>query len=188
VDAYYEQVKGLVEGGVDLLLIETIFDTLNAKAAIFAIKKHERETGIKKEVMISGTITDASGRTLSGQTLEAFYASIRHARPLSVGLNCALGAKEMRTHVEELSKLAECFTSAYPNAGLPNAMGEYDEQPEDTAHFIEEWAQEGFVNIVGGCCGTTPDHIRHIAEHVRGLEPRPLPVVEVLELSEPQRL
>jgi 5-methyltetrahydrofolate--homocysteine methyltransferase len=188
VDAYYEQVKGLVEGGVDLLLIETIFDTLNAKAAIFAIKKHERETGIKKEVMISGTITDASGRTLSGQTLEAFYASIRHARPLSVGLNCALGAKEMRTHVEELSKLAECFTSAYPNAGLPNAMGEYDEQPEDTAHFIEEWAQEGFVNIVGGCCGTTPDHIRHIAEHVKGLEPRPLPVVEVLELSEPQRL
>ena len=128
--------------------------------------------------MISGTITDASGRTLSGQTLEAFYASIRHARPLSVGLNCALGAKEMRPHVEELSTIAECFTSAYPNAGLPNAMGEYDEHPEDTAHFIEEWAREGFVNIVGGCCGTTPDHIRHIAAHVQALSPRPLPRVE----------
>jgi 5-methyltetrahydrofolate--homocysteine methyltransferase len=181
VDAYYEQVKGLVDGGVDLLLIETIFDTLNAKAAIFAIKKYFRET--KKEelpVMISGTITDASGRTLSGQTLEAFYTSIRHARPLSVGLNCALGAKEMRPHIEELSEIAECYTSAYPNAGLPNAMGEYDEHPEDTAHFIEEWAKDGFVNIVGGCCGTTPDHIRHIAEHVKNLKPRELPVVEAI--------
>lgn len=178
VDAYFEQAKGLVEGGVDLFLIETIFDTLNAKAAIFAIKKLERETGIKKEIMISGTITDASGRTLSGQTLEAFYNSIRHAKPLSVGLNCALGAQEMRPHIEELSGLAECFTSAYPNAGLPNAMGEYDEEPADTAHFIEDWAKEGFVNIVGGCCGTTPDHIRHIAEHVKNLQPRPLPVVE----------
>ncbi len=178
VDAYYEQVKGLVDGGVDLLMIETIFDTLNAKAAIFAIKKHERETGIIKEVMISGTITDASGRTLSGQTLEAFYISIHHAKPLSVGLNCALGAKEMRPHIEELSQLADCYVSAYPNAGLPNAMGEYDEQPEETAHFIEEWAAEGFVNIVGGCCGTTPDHIRHIAEQVRNIKPRQLPVVE----------
>ncbi len=179
VDAYYEQVKGLVDGGADLLLIETIFDTLNAKAAIFAIKKYFRNTG-KKElpVMISGTITDASGRTLSGQTLEAFYTSIRHAKPLSVGLNCALGAKEMRPHIEELSHISECFTSAYPNAGLPNTMGEYDEQPEETAHFIEEWAREGFVNIVGGCCGTTPDHIRHIAQHVKGLKPRPLPLVE----------
>ena len=134
VAAYYEQVKGLAEGGVDLLLIETIFDTLNAKAAIFAIKKYFRDTEQKElPIMISGTITDASGRTLSGQTLEAFYNSIRHARPLSIGLNCALGAQEMRPHVEELSHLAECFTSAYPNAGLPNAMGEYDEQPEDTA-------------------------------------------------------
>ena len=179
VDAYYEQVKGLVDGGVDLLLIETIFDTLNAKAAIFAIKKYFRETG-KEElpIMISGTITDASGRTLSGQTLEAFYNSIHHARPLSVGLNCALGAKEMRPHIEELSQLADCYVSAYPNAGLPNAMGEYDEQPEDTGHYLEEWAREGFVNIVGGCCGTTPDHIRHIAEHVRNIQPRPLPVVE----------
>jgi 5-methyltetrahydrofolate--homocysteine methyltransferase len=178
VAAYYEQVKGLAEGGVDLLLIETIFDTLNAKAAIFAIKKFEKESGIKKDIMISGTITDASGRTLSGQTLEAFYTSVMHAKPLSIGLNCALGAKEMRPHIEELSQIAACYVSAYPNAGLPNAMGEYDEQPEDTAHYIEEWAQEGFVNIVGGCCGTTPDHIRHIAEHVKNIQPRLLPVME----------
>ncbi len=328
VDAYYEQVKGLVEGGVDLLLIETIFDTLNAKAAIFAIKKYFREAplppkggdrvgpynyetadpmsyGLLKDfvkehrsrpteaentlwqmlrgkklegfkfrrqhiigpfiadflclrkklvievdglahqlpenksndaertqwlqekgyevirfkneevfgniesisksilnklettsdskdfsevpplggrgalpIMISGTITDASGRTLSGQTLEAFYTSVMHAKPLSIGLNCALGAKEMRPHIEELSQIAGCYVSAYPNAGLPNAMGEYDEQPEETAHFIEEWAREGFVNIVGGCCGTTPEHIRHIAQHVKNLTPRPLPVLE----------
>ncbi|MER3463684.1 MAG: 5-methyltetrahydrofolate--homocysteine methyltransferase [Chitinophagaceae bacterium] len=181
VDAYYEQVKGLVDGGVDLLLIETIFDTLNAKAAILAIKKYFRDTKQKElPIMISGTITDASGRTLSGQTLEAFYASVRHAKPLSIGLNCALGAKEMRPHIEELSQIAECYVSAYPNAGLPNAMGEYDEHPEDTAHFIEEWAAAGFVNIVGGCCGTTPDHIRHIAEHVQKLNPRPLPIIEEL--------
>ena len=176
VDAYYEQTKGLVDGGVDLLLVETIFDTLNAKAAIFAIKKYFRDT--KKStlpIMISGTITDASGRTLSGQTLEAFYTSVMHARPLSIGLNCALGAKEMRPHIEELSQLASCYVSAYPNAGLPNAMGEYDEQPEETAHFLEDWAKEGFVNIVGGCCGTTPDHIQHIAQHVKKISPRKLP-------------
>jgi 5-methyltetrahydrofolate--homocysteine methyltransferase len=179
VAAYTEQVRGLVDGGVDLLLIETIFDTLNAKAAIFAIKKYFHDTGTPElPIMISGTITDASGRTLSGQTLEAFYYSIVHARPISVGLNCALGAKEMRPHIEELSQLASCYVSAYPNAGLPNAMGEYDEHPEDTAHFIEEWAEAGFVNIVGGCCGTTPDHIRHIAEKVRSISPRPLPRVE----------
>lgn len=178
VEAYYEQIKGLVEGGVDLLLIETIFDTLNAKAAIYAIKKYFRETGVEPlPVMISGTITDASGRTLSGQTLEAFYTSVMHAKPLSIGLNCALGAKEMRPHIEELSQLATCFTSAYPNAGLPNAMGEYDEAPEDTGHYIEEWAKEGFVNIVGGCCGTTPEHIRHIVEHVKNIKPRALPTV-----------
>lgn len=182
--AYYEQVKALVEGGVDVLLVETIFDTLNAKAAIYAIKKYFRDQkktnpSIKElPIMISGTITDASGRTLSGQTLEAFYVSVMHANPLSVGLNCALGASEMRSHIEELSQIASCYTSAYPNAGLPNAMGEYDEQPEQTAHFIEEWAREGFVNIVGGCCGTTPDHIRHIAEHVRQFSPRALPVVK----------
>src|SRR6201996_571435 len=179
MSAYYEQVKGLVEGGVDLLLVETIFDTLNAKAAIFAIKKYFRDTHQPElPILISGTITDASGRTLSGQTLEAFYVSVMHARPLSIGLNCALGAAEMRSHIEELSQIAACYTSAYPNAGLPNTMGEYDEQPEQTAHFIEEWAQNSWVNIVGGCCGTTPDHIRHIAEHVATIRPRPLPVVE----------
>ncbi len=177
--AYYEQVSGLVDGGVDVLLIETIFDTLNAKGAIYAIKKYFRDTG-KKELpmMISGTITDASGRTLSGQTLEAFYTSVMHAKPLSVGLNCALGAAEMRGHIEELSQLASCYVSAYPNAGLPNAMGEYDQQPHETAEFMEDWAKEGFVNIVGGCCGTTPDHIKQIAEHVKNIAPRQLPVLE----------
>jgi 5-methyltetrahydrofolate--homocysteine methyltransferase len=178
-NAYYDQIRGLVDGGVDLLLIETIFDTLNAKAAIYAIKKYFKN--IKKQelpIMISGTITDASGRTLSGQTLEAFYISIAHANPLSVGLNCALGAKEMRPHIEELSEIASCYTSAYPNAGLPNAFGEYDEQPDETVHIIEEWAREGFVNIVGGCCGTTPEHIKHIAEQVKKYETRKLPVLE----------
>ncbi len=179
VAAYYEQISGLVDGGVDIILIETIFDTLNAKGAIFAVKKYFRDKGIPElPVMISGTITDASGRTLSGQTLEAFYTSVMHANPLSVGLNCALGAAEMRSHIEELSCIAACHTSAYPNAGLPNAMGEYDEQPHETAHFIEEWAQQGFVNIVGGCCGTTPDHIKHIAQNVQRLKPRVLPVLE----------
>jgi 5-methyltetrahydrofolate--homocysteine methyltransferase len=179
VDAYYEQIKGLVDGGVDVILIETIFDTLNAKGAIFAVKKYFRDQQ-KPElpVMISGTITDASGRTLSGQTLEAFYTSVMHAKPLSIGLNCALGAAEMRSHIEELAQIAACYTSAYPNAGLPNAMGEYDEQPHETAHFIEDWAKEGFVNIVGGCCGTTPDHIKHIADNVRKIQPRELPVLE----------
>ncbi len=177
--AYYEQIKGLSEGGADLLLIETIFDTLNSKAAIYAIKKYFRDTG-KPElpIMISGTITDASGRTLSGQTLEAFYISVMHARPLSIGLNCALGGKQMRPYIEELSHIASCYTSCYPNAGLPNAMGEYDEQPEDTAHILEDFASAGFVNIVGGCCGTTPDHIRHIAEEVKNIAPRKLPVIE----------
>ena len=181
VAAYTEQVRGLSDGGVDLLLVETIFDTLNAKAAIYAIKNYFRSVN-KPElpIMISGTITDASGRTLSGQTLEAFYVSVMHANPLSVGLNCALGAAEMRPHIEELSEIAACYTSAYPNAGLPNAFGEYDEQPAETAHIIEEWAEKGFLNIVGGCCGTTPDHIRHIAEEVRKYEPRRLPVLEVV--------
>lgn len=177
--AYTEQIRGLVDGGADLLLIETIFDTLNAKAAIYAAKKFFRDNKMKElPIMISGTITDASGRTLSGQTLEAFYTSIRHAKPLSVGLNCALGAAEMRPHIEELSQIAECFTSAYPNAGLPNAFGQYDEQPHETAHIISEWAQQGFVNIVGGCCGTTPDHIKHIADYVKNFKPRTLPVLE----------
>ncbi|MFT3936964.1 MAG: homocysteine S-methyltransferase family protein [Chitinophagaceae bacterium] len=180
VDAYIEQIKGLVDGSVDALLIETIFDTLNAKAAVFATKKYFREAG-KPElpIMISGTITDASGRTLSGQTLEAFYVSLMHAKPLSIGLNCALGASEMRPHIEELSQIASCYTSAYPNAGLPNAFGEYDEQPHETAHIIEEWAANGWLNIVGGCCGTTPDHIKHIADEVAKFEPRKRPVVEL---------
>jgi len=181
--AYTEQIKGLIEGGADILLIETIFDTLNAKAAIYAAKKYFRETKQKElPIMISGTITDASGRTLSGQTLEAFYISVAHANPLSVGLNCALGASEMRPHIEELSHIAGCHTSAYPNAGLPNAFGEYDEQPHETAHIIEEWAANGWLNIVGGCCGTTPDHIKHIADEVAKFAPRALPVIE-LELT-----
>ncbi len=186
VIAYTEQIAGLVEGGVDILLVETIFDTLNAKAAIYAIKNYFRKyplsegRGAELPIMISGTITDASGRTLSGQTLEAFYTSVAHANPLSVGLNCALGAQEMRPHIEELSSIAACYTSAYPNAGLPNAFGEYDEQPHETAHIIEEWAKNGWLNIVGGCCGTTPDHIKHIADEVRKYEARKLPLVEII--------
>ena len=175
-DAYYEQISGLVDGGVDILLIETIFDTLNAKAAIYAVNKYFRDS--KKEklpVMISGTITDASGRTLSGQTLEAFYISVMHANPLSIGLNCALGADQMRPHIEELSQIAACYVSSYPNAGLPNAMGEYDESPEHTASVIAEWAKEGWVNLVGGCCGTTPQHIAAIAAAMKKFEPRKLP-------------
>lgn len=186
VDAYYEQVKGLVDGGVDALLIETIFDTLNAKAAIFAIKKYENELkksptsggrfrggpGDKLEIMISGTITDASGRTLSGQTVEAFLNSLNHADLLSIGLNCALGAKEMRPHIEELSAKASCFISAYPNAGLPNEFGAYDEVPHQTAHLVEDFIASGFVNIVGGCCGTTPEHIHCIAEKAAKYPPR----------------
>jgi len=183
--AYTEQIKGLIEGGVDILLIETIFDTLNAKAAIYALKKYFREIKQKElPIMISGTITDASGRTLSGQTLEAFYVSVAHANPLSVGLNCALGASEMRPHIEELSHIAGCFTSAYPNAGLPNAFGEYDEQPHETAHIIEEWAANGWLNIVGGCCGTTPDHIKHIADEVAKFAPRSLPIIETVLTTE----
>jgi len=177
--AYTEQIKGLVDGGVDIILIETIFDTLNAKAAIYATKNYFRKNNLPElPIMISGTITDASGRTLSGQTLEAFYTSVAHANPLSVGLNCALGASEMRSHIEELSQIASCYVSAYPNAGLPNAFGEYDEQPHETAHIIEEWAANGWLNIVGGCCGTTPDHIKHIAEEVSKSKARELPVLE----------
>jgi 5-methyltetrahydrofolate--homocysteine methyltransferase len=174
--AYYEQVKALVEAQVDALLIETIFDTLNAKAAIYAIKQYFHS--IQKPplpVMISGTITDASGRTLSGQTLEAFYISVMHARPLSIGLNCALGAKEMQPYIEQLARIASCYVSAYPNAGLPNAMGQYDEQPEETSYYIEKWAKEGWLNIAGGCCGTTPEHIQKIAQKVKNITPRVLP-------------
>jgi 5-methyltetrahydrofolate--homocysteine methyltransferase len=176
--AYTEQVRGLVDGGSDVLLIETIFDTLNAKAAIVAIKKYEKEVNRKLEIMISGTITDASGRTLSGQTVEAFLNSISHAQPLSIGFNCALGAKEMRPHIEELSHKAGCYISAYPNAGLPNEFGAYDETPHETAHFVEDFIEHGYVNIVGGCCGTTPEHISCIAAKAKNVEPRRIPAVE----------
>jgi 5-methyltetrahydrofolate--homocysteine methyltransferase len=175
---YLDGARALIEGGVDLLLIETIFDTLNAKAAVFAARQAVDETGIDIPIVISGTITDASGRTLSGQTTEAFWNSMRHARPLAIGLNCALGAKQLRPYIEELSRIADVYVSAYPNAGLPNAFGEYDEAACETAELIREFATSGFVNIVGGCCGTTPDHIRHIAEAVAGLPPRKPPQIE----------
>lgn len=178
VDAYDQQVRGLVDGGADLLLIETIFDTLNAKAAIFSIKKYEAEIGRKIEIMISGTITDASGRTLSGQTAEAFLNSVIHANPISIGFNCALGAKDMRPHIEELSAKAPCYVSAYPNAGLPNEFGAYDEMPHETAHLVEDFIQHGFVNIVGGCCGTTPEHIGCIAAKAKNVAPRKIPALE----------
>jgi 5-methyltetrahydrofolate--homocysteine methyltransferase len=177
-NAYYDQVRGLVDGGSDVLLVETIFDTLNAKAALFAINRYADESGKHLPVMISGTITDASGRTLSGQTVEAFWNSIRHANLLSVGLNCALGAKEMRPHLEELSQKADVFISAYPNAGLPNEFGQYDETAHETAHQVDDFMKAGMVNIVGGCCGTTPDHIKCIAEKAAKYPPRPIPVVE----------
>jgi 5-methyltetrahydrofolate--homocysteine methyltransferase len=174
-EAYREAAKGLVDGGADLLLVETIFDTLNAKAAIFGIKELLEEEGLDVPIMISGTITDASGRTLSGQVTEAFWNSVRHAEPISVGLNCALGSKELRQYVEELSRLADVPVSAYPNAGLPNEFGEYDEGPEMMAAEVGEWAREGWLNIVGGCCGTTPEHIKAIAEAVSGCRPREVP-------------
>ncbi|MFE3836815.1 homocysteine S-methyltransferase family protein [Pseudogemmobacter sonorensis] len=170
--AYGQQVRGLIEGGADLVLIETIFDTLNAKAAIFACFEAFAEIGRRLPVMISGTITDASGRTLSGQTPTAFWHSVRHARPFTVGLNCALGAEAMRPHIAELAGVAGTFICAYPNAGLPNAFGQYDEGPDDTARQVAGFAAEGLVNVVGGCCGTTPDHIRAIAEAVTPFRPR----------------
>jgi 5-methyltetrahydrofolate--homocysteine methyltransferase len=176
-DAYAEQVRGLVEGGVDALIVETIFDTLNAKAALIAIEDVLRERGVRLPILISVTIVDKSGRTLSGQTLDAFWTSVAHARPLCVGINCALGAADMRPYVEELSRIADTFVSCYPNAGLPNAFGGYDETPEVTARLLREFAEAGWVNLVGGCCGTTPDHVRAVAEAVRGLPPRPIPAV-----------
>lgn len=170
--AYGEQVRGLIEGGADLILIETIFDTLNAKAAIFACFEEFKVANRQLPLMISGTITDASGRTLSGQTPTAFWHSVAHARPFTVGLNCALGAEAMRPHMAEISGVATSLTCAYPNAGLPNAFGGYDETPEQTAAQIAEFAREGIVNVVGGCCGTTPDHIRAMAEAVASFAPR----------------
>ncbi|BCX88006.1 5-methyltetrahydrofolate--homocysteine methyltransferase [Methylomarinovum tepidoasis] len=179
VDAYAEALAGLIEGGADLILIETVFDTLNAKAAVFAVLDHFERTGSQLPIMISGTITDASGRTLSGQTAEAFWNSLRHARPLSFGFNCALGPDELRQYVEEISGYVDAFVSAHPNAGLPNEFGGYDLTPEDMAAEIREWAEAGFLNIVGGCCGTTPDHIRAIGEAVAGLSPRQVPKPKV---------
>jgi 5-methyltetrahydrofolate--homocysteine methyltransferase len=171
-------VEALVKGGVDILLIETIFDTLNSKAAIYAVKKYFKDSGIELPIMISGTITDASGRTLSGQTLEAFYISIAHARPFSVGINCALGASDMRPYIEELNRIATCYISCYPNAGLPNAFGGYDETPESMCSVIDEWAANGWVNVVGGCCGTTPEHIKHMATDMKKFKPHELPILE----------
>ncbi len=173
--AYREQVQALHEGGVDLYLIETITDTLNCKAAIKAIMDLEDEGYEPLPIWISGTITDRSGRTLSGQTVEAFWNSVRHAKPFAIGLNCALGADLMRPYIAELARVADTLVAAYPNAGLPNAFGQYDEEPHQTACMLEEWAGSGIVNILGGCCGTTPDHIRHVADDVRGLKPRPVP-------------
>ncbi|MCK5390906.1 MAG: homocysteine S-methyltransferase family protein, partial [Deltaproteobacteria bacterium] len=179
VETYYEQVKWLVEGGADIILAETTFDTLNLKAAIYGIKNFLDEHQTQLPLMLSATITDASGRTLSGQTIEAFWNSVRHAKPISVGINCALGAQEMRPYIEELSKIADCYISCYPNAGLPNPLSEtgYDETPEDTSGFLEEFARSGFINIVGGCCGTTPDHINALVEKAKSLTPRTVPTI-----------
>lgn len=173
--AYKEATHALIEGGVDLILVETIFDTLNAKAALFGVQEVFDEVGFELPIMISGTITDLSGRTLSGQTTEAFWNSIRHVKPFSVGLNCAFGAEQMRPYMAELSRVADTLVSSYPNAGLPNEFGEYDEEPETTAHHLHEWSTSGLLNIVGGCCGTTPNHIRAIAGRVHGLPPREIP-------------
>jgi 5-methyltetrahydrofolate--homocysteine methyltransferase len=182
--AYRDAAEGLIEGGADLLLVETVFDTLNAKAALFGVEQAFDAAGQRLPVIVSGTITDASGRTLSGQTPTAFWYSVRHAKPLAVGLNCALGAALMRPYLEELARVADCFVSCYPNAGLPNPMSEtgYDETPAETSRLVGEFARSGFVNIIGGCCGTTPAHIRAIAEAVRSLPPRVRPV----DRAEPQ--
>lgn len=177
--AYKEEARGLIDGGVDLLMVETIFDTLNAKAALFGLMELLEEKNLDMPIIISGTITDASGRTLSGQTTEAFYNSVSHVDPMCVGLNCALGADLMRPYLEELSNVATCYVSCYPNAGLPNAMGEYDESPEHMAATIKEFAEAGFINIVGGCCGTTPAHIKAIADVVKNIAPRKVPVMSL---------
>jgi len=185
VVTYGEAMAGLCEGGADLILVETIFDTLNAKAALFAVESYFDRVGQRLPLIVSGTITDASGRTLSGQTPEAFWNAVRHVNPLAVGLNCALGAALMRPYIEEISRVADTFVSCYPNAGLPNPMAEtgYDETPPQTAHLLGEFAKSGFVNIVGGCCGTTPDHIRAIADAVAKLPPREVPRDQMSEAT-----
>lgn len=182
VAAYKEQTRGLIDGGADLLLVETVFDTLNAKAALYAINEYLDEQEIEVPVMVSGTITDASGRTLSGQTTEAFWNSVSHAGLLSVGLNCALGAKDMRPYIEELSDKSWVYVSCYPNAGLPNEFGQYDQTPSEMAALIEDFCKSGFLNMVGGCCGTTPDHIKAIAEVAAKYSPRKVPELK-LELQ-----
>lgn len=184
VASYKEATKALIKGKVDIIMLETIFDTLNAKAAAFAVDEVFEELGIKLPVMVSGTITDASGRTLSGQTTEAFYYSLRHVKPIAFGLNCALGPDLLRQYVAELSRVSESLVSAHPNAGLPNEFGEYDMQADEMAEHIQEWAKSGLVNIVGGCCGSTPDHIKALSDAVAGLKPRKLPNIDVkLRLS-----
>jgi len=175
--AYRDAADGLIEGGADVLMVETVFDTLNAKAALFAIDDVFAARGVRLPVMVSGTITDRSGRTLSGQTADAFWYSLRHAHPLAIGLNCALGAKDLRAYVDMLSEVADCYISAHPNAGLPNAFGGYDETPADMARMLREFATSGLLNLVGGCCGTTPPHIRAIADAVADVPPRRLPAV-----------
>ncbi len=174
-EVYVEQIEGLVEGGAEIVLIETVFDTLNAKAAIHATREVEQRIGRELPIMLSMTITDLSGRNLSGHCIEAFWASIRHARPLSVGLNCSFGAAQLRAHIASLSRVADTLIMAYPNAGLPNDLGDYDECPDTTSSQVRDWAEQGIVNIVGGCCGTTPAHIRAIAEQVKDYRPRPVP-------------
>ncbi|MEQ8736896.1 MAG: homocysteine S-methyltransferase family protein [Rhodospirillaceae bacterium] len=176
--AYEEAVEGLIEGGVDMILVETVFDTLNAKAALFAIEDVFERTGDKLPVMISGTITDQSGRTLSGQTAEAFWNSVRHVEPFTIGLNCALGAEQLRPYVAEISRIADTYVCTYPNAGLPNEFGEYDQTPEEMGSLIGQWAEDGLLNAIGGCCGTTPDHIAAIAAAVAGKAPRKIPKIE----------
>jgi 5-methyltetrahydrofolate--homocysteine methyltransferase len=178
-EAYSEQINALIDGGVDLLLVETIFDTLNAKAALFAINTIKEERKLDIPVMVSGTITDASGRTLSGQTPEAFWNSLSHANLLSIGLNCALGAKDMMPHINEISKVSWIYTTAYPNAGLPNEFGEYDESPEAMAKVVEQFMKEGWVNMIGGCCGTTPEHIKEIALVAAKYSPRQVPELQI---------
>ena len=178
VDVYKEQAAALIEGGADFILVETIFDTLNAKAAIMAIKQLEAELGQEVPLMLSMTLTDLSGRNLSGHTVEAFWYAVRHAKPVTIGLNCSFGATQLRPHVRALSQIADTLIMVYPNAGLPNELGAYDERPDETAGFLREWAEAGQVNILGGCCGSTPEHIAAIAEAARGLAPRALPVPE----------
>jgi 5-methyltetrahydrofolate--homocysteine methyltransferase len=175
VDVYHEQAAALIKGGVDFILIETIFDTLNAKAGIFAVRKLAQELGRDVPIMLSMTLTDLSGRNLSGHTVEAFWYAVRHANPVTIGLNCSFGAEQLRPHIQLLSKIVDTLLMAYPNAGLPNELGEYDEEPETTAALVREWAANGQVNILGGCCGSTPDHIAAMANAVEGLEPRTMP-------------